>query len=144
MVCHNFQWNGVSADPPVEDGLADGWGFLVGQGDEFDVLGESVGDCQDVPFASSEVTKRSKKVCMDPLIRLCRLRQRRQECRSWTVIISADLAFVTGFQVVTNVGIHARPIVTLKNVFFCLVNAVMASEEVAVCFLKDFVDESLG
>ncbi len=60
------------------------------------------------------------------------------------MIISADLAFVTSFQMLTNVGIHARPIVTLKNVFFCLVNAVMASEEVTVGFLKNFVDESLG
>ncbi len=60
------------------------------------------------------------------------------------MIISADLAFVTGFQVLTNIGIHARPIVTLKNAFFCLVNAVMASEEVTVGFLKDIIDESLG
>jgi hypothetical protein len=60
------------------------------------------------------------------------------------VIISADLAFVTSFQMLTNVGIHARPIVTLKNAFFCLVNAVMAGEEVSVGFLKDIVDESLG
>jgi hypothetical protein len=81
---------------------------------------------------------------MDPLIWLSWLRQRRQECRSWTVIISANLAFVTGFQVLTNVGIHARPIVTLKNAFFCLVNAVMAGEEVTVGFLKDIIDQSLG
>jgi hypothetical protein len=45
---------------------------------------------------------------------------------------------------VTNIGIHARPIVTLKNAFFCLVDAVMAGEEVSVGFLKDIVDESLG
>ncbi len=45
---------------------------------------------------------------------------------------------------VTNVGIHARPIVTLKNAFFCLVNPVMASEEVTVGFLEDVIDESLG
>ncbi len=45
---------------------------------------------------------------------------------------------------VTDVGIHARPIVTLKNAFFCLVNTVMAGEEVSVGFLKDIVDESLG
>ena len=60
------------------------------------------------------------------------------------MIISADLAFVTSFQMVTNVGIHARPIVTLKNAFFCLVNAVVAGEEVSVGFLKDIIDESLG
>ena len=45
---------------------------------------------------------------------------------------------------ITNVGIHARPIVTLKNALFCFVNAVMASEEVTVGFLEDVVDESLG
>ena len=40
----------------------------------------------------------------------------------------------------TNVGIHARPIVTLKNALFGFVNAVMASEEVTVGFLEDVID----
>ena len=57
------------------------------------------------------------------------------------MIISADLTFVTSFQVLTIVGIHARP---LKNAFFCLVHTIMASEEVTVGFLKAVIDESLG
>jgi hypothetical protein len=143
LVCHNFKRNQVSADPPVEDGLADGGGLLVGQGDKLDVLCEGISDCEDVTFTSSKVTKRPEQICKYFLIRLGWLRQRREECRSRTVIVSADLTFVTGFEMISDHGIHAWPAITLENPFFCFVDSVMSCEEVTVCILENVIDESL-
>ena len=40
-------------------------------------------------------------------------------------------------KVIRNVGIHSRPIIALEDAFFCFENAVMASEQVAMCFLQN-------
>ena len=51
---------------------------------------------------------------MDPHVGFSWLWQRCKQCRRWTVIDPARLAFVAGLEVLGDIGVHARPVVTLE------------------------------
>ena len=47
------------------------------------------------------------------------------------------------FHVFGDVGVHARPVLTKKYLFICLLDAVVASEEMAVCIEENIADKCL-
>jgi hypothetical protein len=51
------------------------------------------------------------------------------------------LAVVAAFKVLSNAGIHTRPVKTLHEMFFCFVDAVVPGEELAMSILNGRGDE---
>jgi hypothetical protein len=49
-----------------------------------------------------------------------------------------ELAVMAGFQVISNVGIHAWPVITLQQSFFCFVNTIMPYQQISMSFGKYF------
>ena len=81
---------------------------------------------------------------MHSLIRLCALGEGGEQC--WRVIGTrpTDLAFVTLLDEVVDIFVHAIPVVTGQDSFFCFQNAVMTPHQGSMCLLKHLLFECLG
>jgi hypothetical protein len=73
---------------------------------------------------------------VDPVVRFCGLGQTGKKHRWRAVVSPVKLTSVAGFEVGSNVSIHARPIVTLEKAFFGFVDAVMPNKFVSMGIYK--------
>ncbi len=78
---------------------------------------------------------------MDTMVGLSWLGQAGKQSRLQAVICTIKLTFVAGFEVGSDVGIHTRPVVTLKEALFCFIDVIMPDQQVAMCIGKSFLGE---
>ncbi len=124
FVSEDFDWYTVSAEPFVKQGFGHGGGFFVWNGDNFRVLGEGVGDRENVLLVASGGDQRPELVSVNSLIWFCRLGNRLQQRMSFGSLFP-DLTSVAGLDVLINVLVHSRPPVGLKESFLCFVHPVV-------------------
>ena len=127
FVSEDFDWYTVSAEPFVKQGFGYGGGFLVRNGNNLGVLGEGVGDCENVLFVAAGGDQWPEQVRVNSLIRFCRLGHRLQQRVSFGSLFP-DLASVAGLDVLINVLVHSRPPVGLKESFLCFVHPIVTGE----------------
>jgi hypothetical protein len=60
------------------------------------------------------------------------LLQSGQESRQRAIIVAAELTSVAVFEVGSDIGIHAWPVVALQEVLFSFVNAIVPYQQISV------------
>jgi hypothetical protein len=113
LVRDDLYWNSKTTDPMRKNGVGDGLGFLVGQGNQLDVFCAGISHTQNVFFVSSRRDQGSEQICMNSLIRLSADWQRCQQVWFRMNIRSGFLTFVTSLDEVRDCRIHIRPPIVL-------------------------------
>ncbi len=67
MIFDEVDWCAKVADPVVKNGGGDGEGFLVGQGNELDILCEGVCDAKDILLSCWGRFEGSKQIWCGPI-----------------------------------------------------------------------------
>ena len=70
---------------------------------------------------------------MHSLVGLGGLRQCGEESGRRSVILAAKLTSVAGFEVCSDVGVHAGPVETLQKALFSFVDTIMTDQQISVC-----------
>lgn len=133
----NFKRQAVTADPAVEDGIADRGRLLVGQSQDLRVFVEGIGNAKNIFLARFRRAKRTKEIRVDALIRRRALRKRMEDIGCRAIVGADELAPLASTEFAGDILIHTRPVVGLEDAFLGLGDTTMTCEETTMGLVDD-------